>query len=993
MIPATAARVYETETEIPTYHLREDPSPPLFAASDPWVYPYPKQDEIVRPRDEAQVYRAVVLENPYLKVTVLPQLGGRVYSAYDKAAGRDIFYKVDVIKPALIGLRGAWISGGIEFNFIKGHHVMTASPVDYMTRENDDGSVSVTVGHMERRSRARWNVTLTVHPDRASLQVDLKLYNRYRYPLDFYEWSNSSVVAREDLRLVYPIDYAISSSRRLYRFPIQGGADLSRWTTIPIAHDLFAIGSDKDFFGAYYDDADVGMVHYANHYQAPGKKMFTWGTDDAGRIWDHILADGDVPYAEPQSGSVVDQSTFLFLQPHQVVEWREFWWGVRGMKGFVEVNAEAALNLAPIGQDRTLLAVNTTRPVEGARLRLIVNGHAAHECSIDVGPAQPYAAEIAVPHDLWRHADTQLVLSDALGHELIRYQKPQPNMFAKVALPKPFVPEIDGQSSAEALVIAAREAEKRRNYDKAESLYQRALELDPGHSRACAGLGALHGRQGLYRHAYEELSRAAQRNPDLGEAHYHLGIVCRELGDRAAAREHFWAVRLDPAHNAQGFYFLAEMALADGELEKAVTLLHRSLALNTRHVKGHGLLATTLHKLGRRDDARALLDRVLTELDPTDVQAQAERWLLDRSDEQENRLQSRIGDDVQVLLELACDYVGVGLWQDAIDVLMLWLGSRKTGGVPAMVHYYLAYCHDKLGDAGSARDLYAQGSQMDPGRIFPHRLEELGILSRALEIIPHDAHALTSKGTLLYALRRKEEAMEAWLGALDLNPDAVTHRNVGKSLWKDKGALAMAKNHYEKAIALNGHDHRLYVDLCDILVEMDAPAENRVALLQKAPAHGRVQLRLAAALVQLARWDDAVDVLTAMQYDPYEGERGTRPTYYAAYVGRGLMRYEQGDLEGALNDLEAALTYPRNIGVGRSHYAQDSQASYWAGVVAAERGEADKARRHWENGATVRPHYQEEPSSPLAGYQPEARHYKSLCLQKLGRAKEAAQLF
>jgi tetratricopeptide (TPR) repeat protein len=987
------AQIQEQDIRIPTYHIREDPNPPLFSPLTPWVYPYPKQDEILRPRDEGQLYRAVVMENPYLKVTVLPQLGGRLYSAYDKTANREIFHKVDVIKPALIGLRGAWICGGIEFNFIRGHHVMTVSPVDHLIHRNPDGSVSVTVGHMERRSRARWNVTLTLRPDRSYLQVDLKLYNRYRYRLDFYQWSNSSVVAREDLFYPYPTEYVISSGRRLYRFPIQGGLDISRWTSIPVAHDLFAIGTDADFMGIYYEEADVGMVHYADHHQAPGKKLFTWGTDDAGRIWDYILTDGDVPYVEPQAGNVVDQRTFRFLQPHQVVQWREYWWGIHGMKGFVQVNEEAALNFAPFGEDKTLIAVNTTRAIRGAHVCLLVNGEVAYEERFEISPNAPYAREIDLPPVSWQEADTRLVLSDEEGRELIRYHKPRPNLWTKVELPRPFEPQVNARSSAEELIIAGREAEKLRRYEEAEKLYRKALSLDPGHAEAHTNLGALYNRRGLYREAYRELTTALSRDPDHGRAHYHLGIACRELGDLKAARDHFWALQLDPAYNSQGFYYLGEMALAEGDMESAVELFQRSLDLNRLHVKGHDMLAMALRKMGQAQEARAVLEKLLQELDPTDVLAQAELWLLSPSSAQQETLLSRIGGDVQVLLELACDYMGVAQWEDAVQILRLWPGVAQEEAAHPMIYYYLAYCHDKLGEMGKARHLYGLASEMDPTYVFPHRLEELTVLARALEVNPADARAHAYRGMLLYALLRKEEALESWQRSLTLEPNAVVYRNMGKALWKDKGDLAAAERAYRKAISLSPDDHRLYADLYDVLVAMGTSAQERVALLEKAPQHCRIQARLAAALVELEEWDRAIEVLGVMQFDPYEGERSTRPTYYAAYIGRGLKRYREGKLKDALQDFEAALEYPRNVGVGKSYFAQDSKAFYWAGVVAEELGEHDKARRYWEEGAAIRPRPQEGPASPLGGYESEARYYKSLCLQKLGRADEAAQLF
>jgi tetratricopeptide (TPR) repeat protein len=706
-----------------------------------------------------------------------------------------------------------------------------------------------------------------------------------------------------------------------------------------------------------------------------------------------LLTDDDIPYIEPQAGCVLDQSTFLFLQPHQSVEWREYWWGIRGMGGYKQINAEAALNLTPVGEGQTRVAANTTGAQKKARLKLTIGGELAHQATLDIDPNTPYSALLDVPYARWRHAETTLTLHDAAGREVIRYHQPAPDMFQKVAIPAPFQPEVDARSSAEEMVINAREAEKLRDYDRAEALYQQALQVDPGYAQALAGLGARLSQQGRYREAYDQLMRAIRRDPDLGLAHYHLGLACCELGDLKAARDHFWAARLDPAWNAQSFYYLGEMAVATNQWGQAVEMLQRSLALNYNHIKAHDMLALALRLLGEAEDAEVVLHQVLEELDRPDLLAHAELWRLQGSQTQKQTLLERLGGDEQLLLELAQDYMGVARWQDAIEMLLLWPGLAEGAPANPLLYYALAYAYDKRGMMDDARRAYALAGQQEGDRAFAHRLEELAMLGRALEVNPKDARAHALLGTWLYALRRKEEALAHWRQALALQPDAVTWRNLGKALWKDRGDLAGARAAYEQAVALNPGDYRLYADLADILAEQGDADEDRITLLRSAPNHGRVQARLAQALVDMQRWDEAIKVLQEMVFDPYEGERGTRPAYYDACVGRGLARYRAGDLTGALQDFEAALEYPLNVGVGRSYYAQDVKALWYAGQVAEELGEHDKAQQYWRAGADINLPTQHGLQSPLEDYQPEARAYRSLCLQRLGRTDEAARLF
>src|SRR6266700_627044 len=127
------------------------------------TYPYPLYDNLTNTKGE-QSYHLVYLENEYVKIAVAPEIGGRLFSAVDKTNNYDYVYHQHVIKPALIGLIGAWISGGIEWNIPHHHRASTFSPVQYRTEENPDGSKTVWVGELEVRHRMRWAVGYTLRP-------------------------------------------------------------------------------------------------------------------------------------------------------------------------------------------------------------------------------------------------------------------------------------------------------------------------------------------------------------------------------------------------------------------------------------------------------------------------------------------------------------------------------------------------------------------------------------------------------------------------------------------------------------------------------------------------------------------------------------------------------------------------------------------------------------------------------------------------------------
>ena len=254
-----SVKVYEKKLIIPTYEIgSEDRNPPFQRTGNGSIYPYAMQDDLDGERMD-KAYNAVYLENRYLRVIVLPEIGGKLYSAQDKSTGNELFYRNNVVKPGLIALRGAWISGGIEFNFPHGHTVSTFMPVDYVLRENEDGSASVIVSNLEGIFRMKWAVSITLYPDTSHIETTIFLYNRTPLPHRYYFWANSAVPATERMRFIYPMTKA-TTGNRVVNFPIHEGVDLSWYVNHPRAVDLFALDTREDFFGCYEHDADAGVI-------------------------------------------------------------------------------------------------------------------------------------------------------------------------------------------------------------------------------------------------------------------------------------------------------------------------------------------------------------------------------------------------------------------------------------------------------------------------------------------------------------------------------------------------------------------------------------------------------------------------------------------------------------------------------------------------------------------------------------------------------------
>ena len=173
-------KVWKEQVVIPTYKTGAPDKNPMFLekriyqGSSGKVYPHPVIEKILDEKEE-KTYRAIWLENRYLKIMVLPELGGRIQRAYDKTNGYDFVYYNHVIKPALVGLAGPWISGGIEFNWPQHHRPSTFDPVNAIYQENPDGSATVFAGEIENMFRTKGMTAFTLYPDKAYLEINVRL--------------------------------------------------------------------------------------------------------------------------------------------------------------------------------------------------------------------------------------------------------------------------------------------------------------------------------------------------------------------------------------------------------------------------------------------------------------------------------------------------------------------------------------------------------------------------------------------------------------------------------------------------------------------------------------------------------------------------------------------------------------------------------------------------------------------------------------------------
>ena len=1016
-LSAADVRVWEETLVIPTYEVGPPDKNPRFYAGRAYqgaqgrVYPYPMIDAVTDTRKEVS-YNAVYLENEYIKVCILPEVGGRVFSALDKTNNHDFFYHQHVIKPALIGMIGAWISGGIEWNFPHHHRPSVFMPIDYFLQENPDGSGTVWIGELEIRHRMRWIIGLTLYPGKSYLEATLKPMNRTPFVQTFLFFANASAHSNPDYQVFFPpgTEYATYHGKNQFaRWPISQeiyngidytqGVDVSWWKNHPEWTSMFAWNYEDDFFGGYDHGKEAGTVSVANHHIAPGKKFWEWSAGPRGELWDKILTELDGPELELMTGVYSDnQPDYSWLQPYETKVAKIYWYPVRGLGGIKEANLEGAVNLE-VESGKIQFAFNTVQKHDDALVTLEFRERVIFEKKIEIGPGQPFSEEIPLPPGA-RDLDLMVTLLTSQGSELISYQ---PQQLRNSPMPDPVTPPPapSEMATVEELYLAGSRLEQFYNPAlEPYPYYQEALRRDPGHYDTNVALGISYFKRGMFKEAEERFYAAVARasrnytSPRSGEASYYLGLVQRFLGRRKSAYDALYKATWSQAFHTAAYHQLAEMACEKGHYSVALDHVERAVVTNGWSVKSLNLKAATLRRLKRYEEAHQLVSDVIS-FDPLNFRARFERQFALRglgqvsaADDELSQLKKLMHDQVQSYLEVAVDYGNGGFYSEAIEVLSQLTGDGSKGQTRfPMVYYYLGYYAKREGEQRQATEYYRQASSIPPDYCFPFRLESIDVLKEASTVNPNDSKAPYYLGNLLYD-HQPTEAIKEWEKARSLDASfATVHRNLAIGYEQVEKDIPKAILSMERAIECDSSDPRLFYEL-DLLYERGgASVSKRLSILeanrQTVERRDDSMSRIALLYVQTARYDEALAILTKRHFHVWEGSRGLRDAYVDAYLMRGLQKSKSGQHKEALADYQAALDFPFNLENAWPYRGgRTCEIFYFIAAGYKALGEKGKANEFYHKAADAK---QRQEWSHL-------RYYEAMALQKLGQKEEALDL-
>ena len=956
--------VSEGTLSIPTYeHTGREMEPPLFPDSTvKGLYPFPSYLPAYEEGSPKPVtYKSIVVENEYLKLTYLPDLGGRFFSLYDKVRKREVFYRNDVIKPAMFNPRISWTTSGIELTGPYDAHMLTLHGEPYWAHtivHDADGGVSLVLSENDPVYHMKVNLTATLHPGIAAMEIGVFCYNGNDSRMPQMFWMNAGFPATEKTRFIYPMTRTVGhTTGEVSDWPLYNGIDYSWDRNNRHMLGVFGIDSYDNFAGAYRFDDDYGVFRYADRRVVQGMKLWTFGYGAEADQMQKVYTDNAGPYIEVQSGRHVWDGHYEYVAPHKVEQWSEWWVPVGGIGGVTTVTRDVALNLtvtpnaAGTGVE-VKVALSAARVLRGAKLIVSAKAGELLNTSIDLVPGAPLTKTIS---GIKASADglTGLTVrvTDASGHEVLNYSRPDENPgrkeyspFAKALESPQKTPE---RMTVEELVQAAEFKLKEMDPAAMQDLVARALKLDPGSSRAHLLVGVDAYTHGRYKDAAAELEKATERDPYLDEGWFYLAMSRLELGDERQAERTFYSIEPGGAYFGEREFQLGRLDVLRGDAQSGEEHLHRAVLANGYDLNARALLAVVLRTVGRKAEAQNELADLL-EIDPTNRLAFAERLLLGGDSGAKDELLGLMGDQTQEALDLSFFYAGIHRYGEAAAILhLVETGNKDPWGTSPLYYYTLAYYLDKSGNGAGAR-VYRERAQAarDVVDRFPHRRESEAPLAAAVKADANDVVARFNLGCLMYFLERPQEAIVQWQSALAVDPNYFSARRALGMAYAAEGQTDKAAAELEKAIQLRPDHLRTLNDLSSIYARAGR-FDEQIALLgnalQRSPQDDDLTMALLNAYLIKGRYSDADAIVKTHTFAPRHRETALRDAYRDLRYGMGLAAFNKGDYSQALAEFQSALKPPVSLGVDTFQFQSTPRAYYYIGRTLAMLGRKDEA--------------------------------------------------
>ncbi|MDG3581091.1 DUF5107 domain-containing protein [Galbibacter pacificus] len=1010
-------RIWKENITLPTYDIGTPEKNPVFIekrvyqGSSGAVYPYPVIEKIHDTKIN-KTYIALFLENQFIKIMVLPELGGRIQMAYDKTKERHFVYYNQVIKPALVGLTGPWISGGIEFNWPQHHRPTTFDPVDYLMEEHKDGSATIWCSELERMFRTKGMAGFTLHPDKSYIEIKAKIYNKTPLPQTFLWWANPAVKVNDAYQSVFPPDVNAvfdHGKRDVSSFPIakgtyykvdySPGTDISRYKNIPVPTSYMAITSKYNFVGGYENDSKAGLLHVANHHISPGKKQWTWGNGNFGHAWDRNLTDEDGPYIELMCGVYTDnQPDFTWLMPEEEKDFVQYFMPYRDLGAIKNATKNAMVNIEQKAGS-LIIKVHTTGIYPNCSIRVLNSNETILVDSYMASPSNSYEKSIAYPAGQSMEG-IHIVVQDYKNNILVEWKWEEADFksIPDAARPALLPSEIEHH---EQLFLTGQHLEQYRHATFSPvPYYKEALQRDPKDTRCNNAMGLWLLRRAKFKEAEAYFQKSivtiTERNPNPydGEPFFNLGLALKYQGKHQKAYNAFYKSVWNSTWQNPGYLHIAQLDTVSGNYQDALLHIDKSISRNTNDHKALHLKIALLRLTGENLDAYENIETALNK-DPFNFGVLFEKYLLDNSKETIEELHKLTRRNIHNYIEYALDYAASGLYNEGIRLLEA--GINQGNQTYPMGWYYLGWMYEQNNEIKKASLYYEKGSKADPKYCFPNQIEAVLALSQAILNNPNDAKAPYYLGNFWYAAKQYEDAMSCWEKSIAIDSGFATiHRNLSLAYFNKKKDAEQALKSLEKAFKLDPTDARILMELDQLYKRLNYDLVFRLSFLEAnlelVIQRDDVYLERINLYNLLGKHEKAFTLIKNRKFHPWEGGEGkVTGQYVTCLVEMAKNAIHKDHHENAINYLEQAQFYPDNLGEGKLYGAQENDIYFWTGIVLNCINKSEEALVYWKKATTGI----EEPTEAIYynDQQPDKIFYQGLANLKLGEVQKAIERF
>lgn len=894
--PATVKEYQKTFTTYPF----SDPSPvPLLTP----VYPYFRYDGFTD-KPVQQSWKVVELSNDYIQLLILPEIGGKIWAAIERASNRPFLYYNHAVKFRDIAMRGPWTSGGLEANYgIMGHTPNCATPVDYTVRNNNDGSVSCTIGTLDLLTRSYWRMDIHLPKDKAYFTTQSFWYNATGVEQPYYHWMNAGLKAAGKLEFIYPGTKYLGHDGEHASWPVNAanGKQINFYDNNDFGgyKSYHVFGKHTDFSGAYWHNDKMGMVRYGTRDGKAGTKIWIWGLSGQGMIWEKLLTDTDGQYVELQSGRLFNQNSekssltpfkHRSLAPFATDTWKEYWYPVGNTQGFVQANEYGALN---VKYENGWLKLFFS-PVQFIRDTLLVKegNRILYSKAVQLAPMQLFADSVQVP------ANGARLLATLGQHKMLYESDPAAGVLGRpVEAPEDF-----DWTSAYGLYLLGREAMDEKQYPQAETSLRASLEKDRNFTPSLVKLAALLYRNLRYTEALALIKKALSIDTHAGDANYYYGLINVQLGNHTDAKDGFELATLSPEYRAAAYVQLSKLWLQEGNTDRALLYAKQSTENYRLNMDGWQLQALICRLTNKPSEANAIIQTLLA-LDPLNHFARFEQYLWQPGQETKAKFTGNIRNELpaETYLELGTWYFNAGRKHDAATIFAMSPPSMEAW-------YWLSYLQNKPVDF----------TKTDPALSFPFRAETAKVLEQLRKQQPH--WLLNYHLALIYHNRNRIEESRQLLMESGQQPDFAPFYVVRAALNKELDT-AQALADYQQAVKIDPQwrYQKLLAEFYNSRQQYHLALPIVASFYRHHPDHYIMGMLYARTLLLNKKYAQADAILSKLNIIPFEGATDGRELYREAKLMQAVQAMQQKDFKRAKVFINSAQQWPENLGVGKPY--------------------------------------------------------------------------